>query len=58
MSDTDPSAPPHGWWIIMREYVSANRRPLVPPARMIAPALAASPTQIVDTGARMYCIVS
>jgi hypothetical protein len=39
----------------MWEYGTANRRPFVPPYRAV---LAARPTQMVDTGDRMDCIVS
>src|SRR5664280_3706997 len=47
-----------GWWIIIREFGSANLFPLRPAARRMAARLAACPRQMVDTGALMYCMVS
>ena len=40
------------------EFGKANLLPLEPPVSNKAPILAACPTQIVDTGQRMYCMVS
>jgi ATP-dependent Clp protease protease subunit len=51
------SALPHSR-IMIRECGSASRLPLRPAARRNAPMLAASPMQIVFTGALRYCMVS
>ena len=49
MSVAWPRAPPSGWWIMMREFGSASRRPFVPAARSTAAIDAAMPRQVVDT---------
>ena len=53
-----PPAPPHGWWIMMRECGRALRFPLAPAARRNEPIDAAIPMQMVFTGARRCCMVS
>ena len=37
MSEATPSKPPLGWWIRIREFGSAIRLPLAPPASSSAP---------------------
>ena len=58
MSVALPSAPPEGWWIMMRAFGSAWRSPLRPAVSGTAPIEAACPMQYVATGHEMNCIVS
>ena len=53
-----PRKPPEPWWIMIRLFGSAYRLPGAPAASSTAAIDAAMPMQIVDTGARRYCIVS
>ncbi len=58
MSAAVPCVPPDGWWIMMRECGSAERRPALPAASRNDPIDAAIPMQIVVTGDRRICMVS
>ena len=58
MSEACPCAPPSGWWIITREWGSAERLPLAPAVSSTAPIEAASPVQMVATSELTSCIVS
>jgi hypothetical protein len=58
MSVAWPCAPPEGWWIMIRELGSEKRLPWAPAANNSEPIEAAWPMHTVDTGERMYCIVS
>ncbi len=58
MSAAVPDEPPEGWWIMMREFGSAERLPSAPAESRNAPIEAAIPMQIVATGAFMNWIVS
>lgn len=55
---TSPCDPPRGWWIMMREFGSDLRLPLVPAESRKAPMDAAMPKHTVFTSHGMYCIVS
>ena len=58
MSFEVPSAPPAGWCNIILACGSEYLLPGVPPAKITAPAEAASPIQTVATSGLMYFIVS
>ena len=47
-----------GWWIMMREWGSAERLPLVPAHINTAAIEAAMPVQMVATSGLMNCMVS
>jgi hypothetical protein len=47
-----------GWWMMIREWVSASRLPGVPADSRIAAADAAWPRQTVLMSGRTYCMVS
>jgi hypothetical protein len=53
-----PRNPPEPWWTMIRLFGSAYRLPLAPAASSTAAIDAAIPMQIVETGARTYCMVS
>ncbi len=58
-SDTWPYTPwVAGWWIRMRAFSTAMRRPGVPAHSSTAAADAACPRQTVWMSGRMNCIVS
>jgi hypothetical protein len=58
MSVGVPRNPAEPWWIIIFAFGSAERLPGAPPARIIAAADIAIPTQIVCTSGLTYCTVS
>ena len=58
MSVAWPWKPPDGWCTMIRLFGSEKRMPLAPAVRSSDPAEAACPTQSVETGGRMYCMVS
>ena len=51
MSEAWPCAPPSGWWIITREWGSAERLPRAPAVSSTAPIEAASPV-LLTAGAK------
>src|SRR5207245_2722041 len=58
MSVACPCMPPHGWWMRMLACGRAKRWPCAPPASSTAAIEYAIPMHMVDTGGRMYCMVS